>query len=792
MLFDVIYGWRKWREQRGFWSLLVVSLCFFCCLIGLVVNLFWLLSSDRPKWVANQQAMMTIAKKDLSGNLQPSSGYDIDLVQRLAGVERVASIAIESSSVSLGLKELPKVTIGFYSQSALDLLGLAAPFSLQNFEAKKGIVSQRFWQQHLESQSALSDTRLYYRDSAFLLAGVAPQSMQRLGDADVDIWLPDSYLQLKVPDMFVDNPQLYLNTLSNRYGFALLSKQADVALLQHAYRDLRRQTPWPEGGFSDKYYQPWLISGMELNPNGRQLLQRQAWILVGLLVGFGFIIFSGIVSAYSQQGIARHAEMSLKLALGANRRGLIVQLLRENLPALFLVAGFSPLLGLVITHFVGNISVYQKYFVEGIDFNIWLWLIAVICSLSLFIVCALMPLLGSLNTLFSRGKQSHMTKLQLGTKKLILVLQLAVITAVMMISLSLMYQELQKYSSVAIAKDVVSYQPRVDGRLSVMLTVEQFEGNWSVGDSPIALSSAQFTQLGAPSLKYQPQTGEMPEKPINGLYVSHNFFSLLGIPALYRGQLAENAVIINRTMAMQLAIELGLNDWRAAKDVALKVTGFYYEKQVRVAGIVNDSPHFGIANEAKPLIYLSLKDQNPLLASRIAPVFYSNEGNSEAIASHLNDWALLLSPKLRYAEGRSVIEQIEDTDTAGKLLFLTSSTMALLILFLVVFTLYNKFSYAVKSEQLKWAIMLAVGGKKQVLIARMIWTNLLLSLLAIMLTIGLFILLEGYSLSLVNVSLFQPLIWGICIVTTLCFIIVITLWAARGVLRQNISALLRG
>lgn len=792
MLFDIVYGWRKWREQRGFWSLLIVSLCLFCCLIGLVVNLFWLLDNDRPKWVANQQAMMTIAKKDLSGNLQPTSDYDIDLVQRLAGVERVASIAIESSSVSLGLKELPNVTIGFYSQSALDLLGLTAPFSLQNFEAKKGIVSQRFWQQHLKSQSTLADTRLYYRDSAFLLAGVAPHSMQRLGDTDVDIWLPDSYLQLKVPDMFADNPQLYLKTLSNRYGFALLSKHADVALLQHAYRDLRRQTPWPEGGFSDKYYQPWLISGMELNPNGRQLLQRQAWILVGLLVGFGFIIFSGIVSAYSQQGIARHAEMSLKLALGANKRGLILQLLRENLPALFLVAGLSPLLGLVITHFVGNISVYQEYFVEGVDFNIWLWLIAIVCSLSLFVVCALMPLLGSLNTLFSRGKQGHMTKLQLGTKKLILVLQLAVITAVMMISLSLMYQELKKYSSVVIAKDVVSYQPKVDGRLSVMLTVEQLEGNWSVGGSPIALSSAQFTQLGAPSLKYQLQTGEMPEKPINGLYVSHNFFSLLGIPVLSRGQLSENAVVINRTMAMQLATELDLNDWRAAKGVAIKVTGFYYEKQVRVAGIVNDSPHFGIANEAKPLIYLSLKDQNPLLASRIAPVFYSNVGNSGAIASHINDWALLLSPKLSYAEGQSVIKQIEDTDKAGKLLFITSSTMALLILFLVIFTLYNKFSYAVKSEQLKWAIMLAVGGKKQVLIARMIWTNLLLSLLAIMLTIGLFILLEGYSLSLVNVSLFQPLIWGVCIVTTLCFIMVITLWAARGVLRQNISALLRG
>lgn len=792
MLFDVIYGWRKWQGQRGFWCLLVVSLCLFCCLIGLVVNLFWLLSSDRPQWVGNQQSMITIASKDLSGNLQPTSGYDIDLVQRLTGVESVASIAIQSSLVTIGLKELPRVTIGFYSQNTIELLGLAAPFSMQNFELKKGIVSQRFWQQHLESNSSLKESRLYYRDSAFLIAGIAPQTMLRLGDVSVDIWLPDTYLQLGVPDMFVDNPEPYLKTRSNRYGFAQLSEQANVESLQDAYINLRQQTPWPDSGFSDNYYHPWLISGVELNPNGRDILQRQAWILLLLLVGFGFIIFSGIVSAYTQQGITRSAEMSLKLALGGCRRGLMGQLLRENIPALVLVGGLSPLLGLIVTHYVGTIGVYQEYFVEGVKFNFWLWLVAVSCSLWLFICCALFPLSGSINKLFSRGKQGHMTKMQQGVRQLVLVLQLAVITGVLLVSLSLMYQELQKYSSVVIAKDVTSYKPKVDGRLSVMLTSEQLDGEWLVGGSPIALSSAQFTQLGAPSLKYQSESGVALEKPINGLYVSHNFFRLLGIPLLSRGELAENTVMINRSMASQLAIELGLNDWRAVKGLALKVSGFYYEKHVRVAGIVSDTAHFGIANEAKPLIYLSLKDQNPLLSSRIAPVFYSKGGNKEVIASHLNDWALLLSPKLSYVKGQSVVKQIEDTDTAGKLLFLTSSSMALLIIFLVIFTLYNKFSYAVKSEQMKWAIMLAVGGKKEALMAQMVWANALLAMVSILLTLGVFILLESYTQSLVNVSLFQPLIWAVCIALTLLFIVVITLWAARGLLKQNISVLLRG
>ncbi len=790
MLFDVIYGWRKWQEQRGFWSLLIISLCLFCCLIGLVVNLFWLLSSDRPQWVNNQAPMLTIAKKDLSGNIQPTAGYNIDLLKKIAGVEAVTSIAVQSGSITLGLKELPRVSIGFYSQNTIEILGLAAPFSSQNLNAKAAIVSNQFWQQHLKS--SLKASSLYYQDRAILIAGVAPRAMKRLGDVDVDIWLPESYLELGIPEMFADNPQLFLKTKGNRYGFAVLSQGVDIALLQDAYIVLRQQTPWPDNGFADKHYSPWLIAGVELNPNGRDILLRQASILLLLLLGFGFIIFSGIVSAYTQQGIIRRAEMSLKLALGGSRRGLMGQLFRESLPALLLVGLFSPLLGLVVTHYVGHIGVYQDYFVEGVRFNIWLWLIATLCSLLLFICCALLPLTGSINNLFSRGKQGHISKIQQGIKQLVLVIQLAVITSVMLVSLSLMYQELQKYSSVFIAKDITSFKPKVDGRLSVMLTSEQLEGEWNVAGAPIALSSAPFTQLGAPSLKYQSHTGVGLEKSINGLYVSHNFFSVLGIPTLSEGQLAENKVIINQAMALQLAAELGINDWRAVKGTALKVSGFYYEKHVQVVGIVSDSPHFGIANEAKPLIYLSLKDQNPLLSSRIAPVFYSKSDNTGVISSRLNDWASMLSSKLSYGSGNSLVKLIEDTDPAGKLLFITSTFMALLIISLVIFTLYNKLNYAVKSEQMKWAVMLAVGGSKRALMRRMVWTNLLLTTASIILTIVSFALLESYSQSLINVSLFQALIWAICITLMLLFIVVITLWAARGILQQNISVLLRG
>ncbi|WP_076414143.1 FtsX-like permease family protein [Shewanella sp. UCD-KL12] len=791
MLFDLAYGWRKWRGQRGIWSILLLSLCLFCSLMGFVINLFWLLNSDRPQWVGSNQPIVTIASKDLNSNLQPTSGFEVDLMLGVSGVERVATIATKRSAITLGLQELPRLTIGFYSQSAIELLALPAPFSLANFEAKRGIVSQQFWQQHFEPSASSQQDALYYRDSPFLIAGSAPISMKKLGDMEIDLWLPDTFLQLGVPEQFDDNPDVFLKTQANRYGFAQLSQKQDLEQLQSAYRNLKQQTPRPEGGFVDHHFQPWLIEGVELNPNGRDVLQRQAWILLLLLAGFGFIIFSGIVSAYTQQGIVRRSEMSLKIALGGDSRTLVYQLLKENIVALAFVGIVSPIIGFLVVQYASSITVYEQYFNQGVNFNFWLWLFALFVSLGLFMVCALMPLKGAIKSTFSRGKQGHMTKAQQRATRFILLLQLVVITGVSVLSLSLMSDEWRKYSSVEIADDILSFQPKANGSLSLIMSAKQLNGRWSVAGNQLALSSRQFTQLGAQSLKYQVESGTSLEKPINGLYVSENYFSLLGVRLAAPGDLLENSVMLNQTMASQLANELGLSSWRATKGLTLKVSGFYYEKQVRIAGIVTDQPHFGIAQTVKPLIYLNLKDQNPLLANRIAPVFYSKGGDKAAISSHLNDWASLQSPKLSYSEGNTLVQQIVDTDAAGKLLFLTSSVMALLIIALVVCTLYNKFSYSVKSEQMKWAVMLAVGGQKQTLMLSMVWLNLGLTMLAIAISMSISFMLDNYSQASMGVSLLQPLVWAGCVTLSLLFIITITLWAARGVLKQNISTLLR-
>jgi hypothetical protein len=72
-----------------------------------------------------------------------------------------------------------------------------------------------------------------------------------------------------------------------------------------------------------------------------------------------------------------------------------------------------------------------------------------------------------------------------------------------------------------------------------------------------------------------------------------------------------------------------------------------------------------------------------------------------------------------------------------------------------IFTLCYRFHFTVKVQQVKWAIMLAVGGQKNNLIIQMIQLNLILTGLAAFCSVCLIFILDSRSFGLLGVSLLQ-------------------------------------
>ncbi|GGQ04532.1 hypothetical protein GCM10009411_02140 [Shewanella litoralis] len=706
-------------------------------------------------------------------------------------VKSVASIAIQTATVSVNTKEVPGLRIGFYSDTLLPVLGLPKPFTQQGFEAQNVILSSQFWHQHTNSGD-ISLLSMHYLNQALPIAGVAPASMDKIGNFQVDLWLPDRYLLLDVPQMFAENPTLYINSKTDRYGFALLKQAVPIDQLQQAYSTLKIQTPRPQGGFVDSQFTSWIIDGVELKPVERDMLHKQAWILLILMACFGFIVFSGIVSAYLQHGIVRQSEMQLKLALGGDKKQLIIQLFNENIPAFFALVVVAPLLGYGIGQYVNQIPVYRSYFEGGLSFNLGLWAAAVAISVTLYWLCSQIPMLGIMTTQFSRGRHGQISKTQKRMGQLTLIAQLTVIISVIILCLVLSVSEWTKYQKISVPTDLYSYEPKVTSPLSLALTTEQIEGQWQVDGKSIALSSAMFTALGDQDLQYKTLNNPGVTKPVNSLYVSSNFFDLLGITALTQAKLTATGLIVNKTMAMQLADELGMNHWRDVQGTTLNVSGFYYQKQLTVQGIIDDQLHFGLNQSTTPVMYLHLSIFNPLFAHRIAPVFYSRTTTPELTASRINDWASLQSPHLTYVVDGSLEQQIVNTNSAGKLLFITSFAMAVMIGLLVIFTLYYRFHFGVKVQQLKLAILLAVGGQKTSLTLQIIKLNIVLMCIAVLCSAVLLFSLDEYTIGLLGVSMLQPILWCCAVIFCSLLIVTITFLATKRILRHSISRLLQG
>jgi hypothetical protein len=115
-----------------------------------------------------------------------------------------------------------------------------------------------------------------------------------------------------------------------------------------------------------------------------------------------------------------------------------------------------------------------------------------------------------------------------------------------------------------------------------------------------------------------------------------------------------------------------------------------------------------------------------------------------------------------------------------------------MICLLVVFTLYYRFHFAVKVQQLKLAILLAVGGQKNTLMLHIIRLNVSLMAIAALCAGLLMLAIDDYSISLLGVSMWQPMLWLYGIVFCTLLIIAITFLAAKRILRHSISRLLQG
>jgi hypothetical protein len=795
MLFDIVYGWRKWQGQRLKWFTLVLGLALFCALFSLTLNLFREINNESPSWVGNTKPLVTIAAIGISGQIKKQTRYNIDLLNKHPAVNNIASLSFQTKNITVNDIAFQKTSLAFYSTNLPVLLELPAPFSADSFVKNNVYISDAFWQYQLNGQDNIVGKTLLIKGQKLLVAGVMPANMNNVNQYKVDVWLPDSFLSLYVPE-FIPDAKPFLNSKPDYFGFAELSKSVNTTDLQEYFREQIDTYPNHEAIFVKEHDVPWLIAGIELDPEAKKVLIVQCWTLIFLIASFGFIIFSTIFSIYSQQLIDRKAEFSLKIALGAKVSDLVKRCLAENFMMALTSVVFSIFFIFLLKSILQDGILYQRYFSSDFELNWFNWFVSLVISQLFFFSCTLLPLLKlNRNNSFSRSSLGSKTKLQTLFSQGNLVLQLCIATLAFVFTTNVFISEWQKQQIDFVNPAVISFNSNKIKDAQVYLSEQQKKGDWSNEKQvELAIAYNPFTNLDDSSLSYN-LTADATNDGFNvsGTYVSSNYFSVLDIPIVVNGIFTKNTFAINIAFAEQLksqgmiAAEQPLS---ALIGMPIQVNSFPSASYYPIAMITENAPHHGVG-KGNPVVYLHYANIHPMIIYKVLPIFFSKEKSTQEALNVINNWVKHETVNVNPYQLQSTLKaQIFALNLGGRLLFVTSGFMALIILVLLALTLYYQVKANLMREKNKYGVMLALGINQPALFLR-IFKKLLLSLtMALPMAWMVLQSLESVTQSYLSISLLLMSSFLACSFLVFLFVLLFGGGAIITLIRLPISTLL--
>lgn len=208
------------------------------------------------------------------------------------------------------------------------------------------VVSHSFWQERLGADPAIVGRPLVLNRVPFTVVGVAApgfRGINLLGSPAY--WVPTS-----AHTVVLDGPALefYRGRRSvNVHAFGRLLpgvslEQAEAALKTVA-QGLATTYPADNAGRSIRLVP---IAQSMIDPNTRADMRQAGNLLIALSGLVLLIACANLANLLLARAGARQREIAMRVALGASRRQVVMQLLREN----FLLAALGGLLGLVLAH----------------------------------------------------------------------------------------------------------------------------------------------------------------------------------------------------------------------------------------------------------------------------------------------------------------------------------------------------------------------------------------------------------------------------------------------------------
>jgi predicted permease len=604
------------------------------------------------------------------------------------------------------------------------------------------VLGYDLWQRSFAGAPEIVGTKIELNEIPYTVVGVMPEGFRGLNDG-ADLWLPISMATTLNSTYLSDRAFRWLS-VAGRLRPGVTAEAAGTELAGIATQ-LTAEYPASNAGL-----------GVQVTPLREALFGDLRPILWTLLGGAAFVLLIGctnIANLLLTKSVHRQREISLRLALGVGRQGLVRQLLTESLLIGLLGCGIGLLAARLTANLLVRASGLHLMSFATVRFDPLVLSAVLAISLLAAVLFGLAPALFAARTdvssIIKENGQATTGGIRSRRFQNLLIVAEVALALPLLLGAGLMFKAFEQRSGVDLGFEPnhlltlrihtksQSYpnEESLRGMIrEVLARVSALPGVTAAALCGPAMPTDSFYGLYF-ELADRPSRG--PDDQLLGLrhHVSPGYFAALGVPVL-RGRVFNAQDVNPANAAVVVSESLAKRFWPGENPIGKRLKGSA-TPWLTVVGMVGDVRHNGRSDTERPapdlyLPLLTIVPRTPPVLNLLVRTGVSPESLAPLVQQELKR----IVPDLPVYDVRPMTERLADQIASRRFLVLLMSFFSFTALLLAAVGIYGVISYTVSRRTREFGIRLALGAQSRDVVRTALARGVTLALLGIALGIA--------------------------------------------------------